>query len=140
MDLVTSGKKSELLQRLLDSGLDREVLGLSAVIEEIVEEKITEGEVIFSLEDDETITPDIEPEEELPVKQKEEVLEAEILDADLVEMSEEVHKSKSEIKPVKSKQVNQEKTNDINRDGKKTSSRSHSIGIDNSWSRRLVLL
>ena len=110
-DLATSGKKSELLQRLLDSGLDREVLGLSVVVEEILDDKITEGEVIFSLEDDETITPDIEPEEELPVKQKQdqEVLEAEILDADLVEMSEEVHKPKSEIKPVKSKQVNQEK-------------------------------
>ena len=39
-DLPTSGKKSELLERLLDSGLPRTELGLSDISEEIIREKI----------------------------------------------------------------------------------------------------
>ena len=62
-DLVTSGKKSDLLQRLLDSGLGREELGLSELSVAVEVEQTVEEEVIFSLEDDDTLTPDIEPEE-----------------------------------------------------------------------------
>ena len=61
-DLPTSGKKSDLVERLLDSGLSRDELGLSQVAEEVMAASIAEGEVILSLEDEETITPEKEPE------------------------------------------------------------------------------
>ena len=92
-DLPTSGKKSDLLERLLDSGIPRSELGLPEISQESIED-----EVVFSLEDDDTLTPDIEPEvvEKLDQQQTSEVLEAEILDADLVGLTEEV-KAKSSI-------------------------------------------
>ena len=97
-DLPTSGKKSDLLERLLDSGIARSELGLPEISEESIED-----EVVFSLEDDDTLTPDIEPEvvEKLDQPQTSEVLEAEILDADLVGLTEEVKKPKvqSQSKP-----------------------------------------
>lgn len=104
-DLATSGKKSELLQRLLDSGLERDELGLPSISE------MAEDEVTFSLEDEDTLTPEIEPEESIQSKRKvkDEILEAEILDADLIDISEEIEKPKSTIKPVASKQSNIEK-------------------------------
>ena len=110
-DLGTSGKKSELLQRLLDSGLDREELGLPADSSVTKDSEAIDDEVVFSLEDDDTITPDIEPEVSDSVKQKpvEVILEAEILDADLVEISEEIEKPKPTIKPVESKTSNSHK-------------------------------
>ena len=90
-DLPTSGKKSDLLERLLDSGIPRSELGLPEISEESIED-----EVLFSLEDDDTLTPDIEPVvvEKLDQQQTSEVLEAEILDADLVGLTEEVNKPK----------------------------------------------
>ncbi len=90
-DLPTSGKKSDLLERLLDSGIPRSELGLPEISEESIED-----EVVFSLEDEDTLTPDIEPEvvEKLDQQQTSEVLEAEILDADLVGLTEEVNKPK----------------------------------------------
>ncbi|MAV43337.1 MAG: hypothetical protein CMA30_02545 [Euryarchaeota archaeon] len=108
-DLPTSGKKSELLERLLDSGLPRTELGLSDITEEIIEEETLEEEVVFSLEDDETLTPEAEPTvvEKIDKKEPAEVLEAEIMDADLVELTEEVKKPKSVSKPKpKSRQEN----------------------------------
>ena len=108
-DLPTSGKKSELLERLLDSGLPRTELGLSDISEEIIEGENLEEEVVFSLEDDETLTPEIEPVvvEKIDKKQPTGVLEAEIMDADLVELTEEVKKPKSTSKPKpKSRQDN----------------------------------
>ena len=108
-DLPTSGKKSELLERLLDSGLPRTELGLSDISEEIIEEETLEEEVVFSLEDDETLTPEAEPAvvEKIDKKEPAEVLEAEIMDADLVELTEEVKKPKSVSEPKpKSRQEN----------------------------------
>ena len=108
-DLPTSGKKSELLERLLDSGLPRTELGLSDIPEEIIEEETLEEEVVFSLEDDETLTPEAEPVvvEKIDKKEPAEVLEAEIMDADLVELTEVVKKPKSVSKPKpKSRQEN----------------------------------
>ena len=104
-DLATSGKKADLLQRLLDSGLDREELGLPVISEEKSNDEAIDDEVIFSLEDDDTITPEAEPEvlESSKEKPVEEILDAEILDADLVEISKEVEKPKPTIKPVESK-------------------------------------
>lgn len=105
-DLSASGKKAELLQRLLDAGVDRETLGLEVFDEETATFQETGDEteepadepVMLSLEDDETLTPDeaVEEEEEAPsaseeeepmlsLDEDEEVLEAEILEADLID-------------------------------------------------------
>ncbi|DAC68595.1 MAG TPA: hypothetical protein D7I16_05820 [Candidatus Poseidoniales archaeon] len=87
-DLATSGKKAELVERLLEAGLSRTEVGLTEV--EAVEEAVEE-EVVFSLEDETTIS--IEEDEPEPVKtvkeaiieeKEEEVLEA-VLVPDLVE-------------------------------------------------------
>ena len=87
-DLATSGKKAELVERLLDAGLSRKEVGLSEA--ETVEEAVEE-EVVFSLEDETTIS--IEEDEPEPVEtvkeavieeQEDEVLEA-VLVPDLVE-------------------------------------------------------
>ena len=87
-DLATSGKKAELVERLLEAGLSRTEVGLTEV--EAVEEAVEE-EVVFSLEDETTIS--IEEDQPEPVKtvkeaiieeKEEEVLEA-VLVPDLVE-------------------------------------------------------
>ena len=87
-DLATSGKKAELVERLLEAGLSRKEVGLSEA--ETVEEAVEE-EVVFSLEDETTIS--IEEDEPEPVEtvkeavieeQEDEVLEA-VLVPDLVE-------------------------------------------------------
>ncbi|MDP6199297.1 MAG: SAP domain-containing protein [Candidatus Poseidonia sp.] len=104
-DLSASGKKAELLQRLLDAGVDRETLGLEVFDEETAtfQEAVDETEepadepVMLSLEDADTLTPDetVEEEEQAPtppeeepmlsLDEDEEVLEAEILEADLID-------------------------------------------------------
>ena len=105
-DLSASGKKAELLQRLLDAGVDRETLGLEVFDEETATFQETGDEteepadepVMLSLEDDDTLTPDeaVEEEEQAPsaseeeepmlsLDEDEEVLEAEILEADLID-------------------------------------------------------
>ena len=105
-DLPTSGKKIDLLNRLLDSGLSRTELGLSETSQDTIEQETQEEEVVFSLEDDETLTPEIEPVvEKVTKKEPTEVLEAEIIDADLVDLTEEVKKPKNISKP-KPKQEN----------------------------------
>ena len=82
-DLATSGKKAELVERLLEAGLSRTEVGLSEAepVEEVVEE-----EVVFSLEDETTIS--IEEDEPEPAKAvKEAVIEEEeddVLEAVLV--------------------------------------------------------
>ena len=82
-DLATSGKKAELVERLLEAGLSRTEVGLSEV--ESVEEAV-EGEVVFSLEDETTIS--MEEDEPEPVETvKEAVIEAkedDVLEAVLV--------------------------------------------------------
>ena len=87
-DLATSGKKAELVERLLDAGLSRKEVGLSEA--ETVEEAVEE-EVVFSLEDETTISmEEDEPEPAKPVKEavieekEDDVLEA-VLVPDLVE-------------------------------------------------------
>ena len=64
-DLPTSGNKSDLVSRLLDSGLSRTELGIEveSVVEKAVDATIEE-EVIqpsLSLEDEDTLTPEVEP-------------------------------------------------------------------------------
>ena len=87
-DLATSGKKAELVERLLEAGLSRTEVGLSEV--ETVEEAVEE-EIVFSLEDETTISmEEDEPEPAQPVKEavieeeEDDVLEA-VLVPDLVE-------------------------------------------------------
>ncbi|RJU94530.1 MAG: hypothetical protein DWC00_06480, partial [Candidatus Poseidoniales archaeon] len=60
-DLPTTGKKADLVERLLESGLTHSEVGLKDAepVAEQVEE--AEEEVVFSLEDETTITPTPEP-------------------------------------------------------------------------------
>ena len=81
-DLPTSGKKAELVERLLEAGLSRSEVGLSEL--EAVEEAVEE-EIVLSLEDETTIA--IEEDEPEPVETvKEAVLEDDddVLEAVLV--------------------------------------------------------
>ena len=81
-DLPTSGRKAELVERLLEAGLSRSEVGLSEL--EAVEEAVEE-EIVLSLEDETTIA--IEEDEPEPVETvKEAVLEDDddVLEAVLV--------------------------------------------------------
>ena len=108
-DLPTSGNKSDLVSRLLDSGLSRDELGIEAeeAVEEVIE-AVIEDEPIqpsLSLEDEDTLTPEIEPEVVKPVVEStdnqivdaslDEVLDAEVLDAEFVTLDEEVKAPKT---------------------------------------------
>lgn len=106
-DLSASGKKAELLQRLLDAGVDKETLGVEVfdedtatfhtVSDDLSEKDVASAEdsepVMLSLEDEETLTPSVSNEdsksEDIDVSssepEAEEILDAEILDADLIE-------------------------------------------------------
>ena len=83
-DLATSGKKAELVERLLEAGLGRKDVGLS----EPESEPEVEEEVVLSLEDETTISmEEDEPEEEDASEEEdddEDVLEA-VLVADVVD-------------------------------------------------------
>lgn len=108
-DLPTSGNKSDLVSRLLESGLSRDELGIEAeeAVEEVIE-AVIEDEPIqpsLSLEDEDTLTPEIEPEVVKPVVEStdnqivdaslDEVLDAEVLDAEFVTLDEEVKAPKT---------------------------------------------
>ena len=103
-DLPTSGNKSDLVSRLLESGLGRDELGIETdeIVEEVIE-AVIDREVIqpsLSLEDEDTLTPAIEPEVHKPVFQSsdehseganhDDVLDAEVLDAEFITLDEEV--------------------------------------------------
>lgn len=108
-DLPTSGNKSDLVSRLLESGLSRDELGIEAeeAVEEVIE-AVIEDEPIqpsLSLEDEDTLTPEIEPEVVKPAVEStdnqivdaslDEVLDAEVLDAEFVTLDEEVKAPKT---------------------------------------------
>ena len=89
-DLPTSGKKSDLVERLLESGLTNDEVGLPGEASSIAPKKSVsepeEDEVVLSMEDEDTLTPEVEPEREeveLP-KPEDDVLEAEIMDAEIM--------------------------------------------------------
>ena len=106
-DLSATGKKAELLQRLLDAGVDKEPLGVEVfdedtatfhntgddALEDDVPSPQQDEPVMLSLEDEETITPTSsdndfvgdETDDSSSEIEDEEVIDAEILDADLVE-------------------------------------------------------
>ena len=97
-DLPTSGKKADLVERLLESGLSPKEVGLKDVdpVEEV------EEEVVFSLEDETTIAPTPKPKPKAkPVAKEDDVLDAVILDADLVfDEPEEVEEEPEVFTPV----------------------------------------
>lgn len=89
-DLPTSGKKSDLVDRLLESGLTNDEVGLPSAAPSAEEKKSNlepeEDEVVLSMEDEDTLTPEVEPERE-EVEQptpEDDVLEAEIMDAEIM--------------------------------------------------------
>ncbi len=113
-DLSASGKKSELLERLLEAGVDKETLGVEvfddktatfhSTLDEDSESVGDEEAVMFSLEDEDTLTPtrsDDEPEMEAADlsddDSDDDILEAEILDADLVEIDEDESQSEEPL-------------------------------------------
>ena len=114
-DLPTSGNKSDLVSRLLDSGLPRTELGLEAesAVEEVLDATIEEEAIqpSLSLEDEDTLTPEVEPEVVQPVAEAiieqadDDVLDAEVLDAEFVSLEEEVKAPKSPVTEVTSKKT-----------------------------------
>lgn len=100
-DLSSSGRKSDLIERLLENGLSNSEVGLPQPKQptsvetsaskrvETVEKPVEEvEEILLSLEDEDTITPSASVEKSTQNVEKEadeRVLDAEILDADLVE-------------------------------------------------------
>ncbi len=93
-DLSTSGKKSDLIERLLESGLSNKEVGLPA--KEVtktasksveVTASASKPEVVLSMEDEDTITPSesVETPQQKSPPAKDKVLDAEILDAEILE-------------------------------------------------------
>ena len=115
-DLPTGGNKSDLVSRLLASGLSRDELGIEAEeAVEVVIEAVIEDEPIqpsLSLEDEDTLTPEVEPEVVKPVIEStdnqiveaslDEVLDAEVLDAEFVTLDEQV-KAPKEVETLSTK-------------------------------------
>jgi hypothetical protein len=108
-DLSTTGKKSELVARLLESGLSQEDVGLpkakavEAKQEPQPDTTAEPEEVVLSMEDEDTLTPEVEPVKEIvePSEPEDEVLEAEIIDADLILDEALVKKMKTAVPPHK---------------------------------------
>ena len=100
-DLPTSGKKAVLVDRLLDAGIDATTLGVeisspqedeappSNRVDDATTEEEFEGEVLLSLEDEDTLTPKHSSSKPPETTQEDPVLEAEILDATLIDDPEE---------------------------------------------------
>ena len=93
-DLPTSGKKSELVERLLESGLSKKEVGLPQPEEErTVEQPAKETpkeespreEIVLSLEDEDTLTPVVEKSVEKSETSSSMILDAEILDAEFAD-------------------------------------------------------
>ena len=113
-DLQSTGKKADLLARLLEAGVDKETLGIEVFDEETAtfhsvgdesedaveaseSEEVEDEPVMLSLEDDDTITPSVDKENKStrkkssssPSKERnepdEEILDGEILEADLID-------------------------------------------------------
>jgi len=113
-DLSSTGKKAELLERLLEAGVDKETLGIEVFDEETAtfhsvtdesddiaetgeSEEVEAEPVMLSLEDDDTMTPSVAETKpsvrtkasSTPLTQEDEpdddILEGEILEADLID-------------------------------------------------------
>ena len=110
-DLPTSGNKSDLVARLIESGLTKTELGIEeSVSETVTPAKETTEAVIqpsLSLEDEDTLTPEVEPVVEQPVVEvnksintDDDILDAEVLDAEFVSLEEEVKAPKTPVSSV----------------------------------------
>ena len=96
-DLPTSGKKADLVKRLLDAGVPGHQIGVKE--KQSVPEP--EEEIILSLEDEDTLTPSESPASFVPesvseqsddveeIDIDEDILDAEVFDAELVEIEDE---------------------------------------------------
>ena len=114
-DLPTSGNKSDLVSRLIDYGLSRSELGLEVepAVEEVLDATIEEAiQPSLSLEDEDTLTPEVEPEVVQPVVEAiieqadDDVLDAEVIDAEFVSLEEEVKAPKAPVVEMASKKTN----------------------------------
>ena len=113
-DLPTSGNKSDLVSRLIDYGLSRSELGLQVepAVEEVLDATIEEAiQPSLSLEDEDTLTPEVEPEVVQPVAEviieqaDDDVLDAEVIDAEFVSLEEEVKAPKAPVVEMASKKT-----------------------------------
>ena len=113
-DVSASGKKAELLNRLLEAGVDRETLGIEVYDEKTATFQPVAGEegnddaepetgdesdepVMLSLEDEETTSV---PLPSTTSAADDDVLEAEILEADLILDEEEAETEEAEAVPL----------------------------------------
>ena len=92
-DVSASGKKAELLARLLEAGVDKETLGIEVFDEETSTfQPVADGDedepIMLSLEDEETMSTVPLP-SETSTASDDEVLDAEVLEADLIDLAEE---------------------------------------------------
>ena len=113
-DLPTSGNKSDLVSRLIDYGLSRTELGIEVepAVEEVLDATIEEAiQPSLSLEDEDTLTPEVEPEVVQPVAEAiieqadDDVLDAEVIDAEFVSLEEEVKAPKAPVVEMASKKT-----------------------------------
>ena len=115
-DLPTSGNKSDLVKRLLDSGLTENELGIEVTSKAVDTPVEAEAELTIqpslSLEDEDTLTPDVEPdideqppmEPVLTLESDDDVLDAEVLDAEFVTLEDDVKAPKTTPKVTVTKQ------------------------------------
>ena len=106
-DLPTSGNKSDLVKRLLDSGLTESELEIEVTSRLLIHQLEAEAELTIqpslSLEDEDTLTPDVEPvideqppmDSVLTLESDDDVLDAEVLDAEFVTLEDEVKAPKT---------------------------------------------
>ena len=96
-DVSASGKKAELLARLLEAGVDKETLGIEVFDEETSTfQPVADGDedepIMLSLEDEETMSTVPLP-SETSTASDDEVLDAEVLEADLIDLAEETDRT-----------------------------------------------
>ena len=107
-DLSTSGNKSDLVGRLIKSGLSKKELGIEELVGETTTKSSASEELdalqpSLSLEDDDTITPEVEPAKEstaapvVATVSDDDILDAEVLDAEFITLDEEVKAPKTQV-------------------------------------------
>ena len=103
-DVSASGKKAELLARLLEAGVDKEPLGIAVFDEETstfqpVADDDEDEPIMLSLEDEETMSTVPLPSESSKASD-DEVLDAEVLEADLIDLAEETDRTAATSVPL----------------------------------------
>ena len=101
-DVSASGKKAELLARLLEAGVDKETLGIEVFDEETSTfQPVADDDepIMLSLEDEETMSTVPLPSES-SMASDDEVLDAEVLEADLIDLAEETDRTAATSVPL----------------------------------------